>query len=71
MRKMERRQWVASPVHGSEVLLQVCHVHVGLAELQHGLGVVVNVVDTHFIHDSISSLRRTGGNEAGRLTKTR
>lgn len=47
----------ASPAHGAEVLLQVIHVHVGLAELQHGSRVVVNVVDAHLLHDAKSSLR--------------
>lgn len=54
------------PFHGAEELLQVRHVHVGLAELQRGLRVVVDVVDTHFLHDSESSLSR---NEGRRLRK--
>lgn len=46
----------ASPAHGAEVLLQVLHVHVGLAELQQGSRVVVDVVHTHLLHDAESSL---------------
>lgn len=42
----------------------------GLAELQHGLRVVVDVVDAHFLHDSKSSLSRMGGKEGRWLRKT-
>lgn len=53
------------PVHGGEVLLQVTRVHVGLAELQLSSGVVVHVVDAHFLHDAETSLRRRDG-DSGR-----
>ena len=46
------------PVNGLKVLLQVVGVHVGLAQLQLGPRVVVNVVDAHFVHDAKTSLRR-------------
>lgn len=45
------------PVHGSEELLQVVRVHVGLAELQLGPRVVVHVVDAHLLHDAEAPLR--------------
>lgn len=46
------------PVNEAEVFLQVTRVDVGLAELQLSSGVVVNVVNTHFLHDAKTSLRR-------------
>lgn len=51
------------PVHGGEVLLQVTRVHVGLAELQLSSGVVVHVVDAHFLHDAETSLGRRDGED--------
>lgn len=45
------------PVNEVKVFLQVLWVNVALAELQLSSRVVVNVVDTHFIHDAKTSLR--------------
>lgn len=49
------------PVNEVKVFLQVSRVNVALAELQLGSGVVVNVVNTHFLHDAKTSLRRQRG----------
>lgn len=48
----------ALPVNEVKIFLQVSLVNVALAELQLGMGVVVNVVDTHFLHDAKTTLRR-------------
>lgn len=48
----------ALPANGVEVSLQVFRVYVGLAELQLSSRIVVNVVDTHFLHDAKTSLKR-------------
>lgn len=55
---MIRGRWFVLPVHGGKVFLQVSSVNVGLAELQLSSRVVVNVVDTHFVHDAKTSLKR-------------
>lgn len=46
------------PVNEAEVFLQVSRVDVGFAKLQLSSRVVVNVVNTHFLHDAKTSLRR-------------
>lgn len=46
------------PVNDVKVFLKVSWVNVGFAELQLSPRVVVNVVDTHFLHDAKTSLRR-------------
>lgn len=48
----------ALPANGVKVSLQVSRVYVGLAELQLSSRIVVNVVDTHFLHDAKTSLKR-------------
>lgn len=53
------------PVSGLKVFLQVFGVDVGLAQLQLGSRVVVNVVDAHFVHDAKTSLRRRRDSDAG------
>lgn len=45
------------PVDEIKVFLQVSHVDVAFAELQLSTRVVVNVVDTHLLHDAKASLR--------------
>lgn len=44
------------PVHGTEVLLKGLGVNIGFADVQLNPGIVVNEVDTHFIHEAIASL---------------
>lgn len=46
------------PVNEVKVFLQVSLVNVALAELQLSSRIVVNVVNTHFLHDAKTSLRR-------------
>lgn len=46
------------PVNEAEIFLQVSCVDMALAELQLSARVVVNVVNTHFLHDAKTSLRR-------------
>lgn len=51
----------ALPANGVKVFLQVSCVDVGLAELQLSSRIVVNVVNTHFLHDAKTSLKRRRG----------
>lgn len=46
------------PVNEVKIFLQVSRVDVGLAQLQLGARVVVDVVNAHFLHDAETSLRR-------------
>lgn len=45
------------PVNEVKEFLQVSWVNVGLAELQLSTRVVVNIVDTHFLHDAKTALK--------------
>lgn len=47
----------AVPVDEAEVLLQVAGIHVTLAQLQLGAGVVVHVVHTHLLHNAKATLK--------------
>lgn len=46
------------PVNEVKVFLKVSWVNVGFAQLKMSPRVVLNVVDTHFLHDAKTSLRR-------------
>lgn len=46
------------PVNQIKVFLQVSRVNMAFAELQLSPRVVVDIVDTHFLHDAKTSLRR-------------
>ena len=46
------------PVNEVKVFLKVSRVNMALAELQLSTRIVVNVVNTHFLHDAKTSLRR-------------
>ena len=46
------------PLNEIKVFLQVSWVNMAFAELQLSPRVVVNVVDTHFLHDAETTLRR-------------
>lgn len=68
-----QRAWLVRvlPVNEVKVFLQVSWVNMGLAELQSSSRIVVNVVDTHFLHDAKTSLRRQrvldGGGKEGQM----
>lgn len=46
------------PVNEVKVFLKVSWVNMGFAQLKMSPRVVMNVVDTHFLHDAKTSLRR-------------
>lgn len=46
------------PVNDIKVFLQISWINMAFAELQLSPRIVMNVVDTHFLHDAKTSLRK-------------